>query len=150
MYAGVLSRRPGPDLDLDLDLDLRCRQIYTKGTVKTEQIHTLLFHITPVVAALVRFSPVSRVGSLIRASPTDALNNSAVKALYSALYLYFAREAIFTSNRNSKFWSCKNMYLFLRARDSARSFQSCKYSARDSAFAPSSILQHHLERLLEH
>jgi hypothetical protein len=86
----------------------------------------------------------------LRASPTGALNLSAVKALYSALYPCFVREGIFTSSRSSKPWSCKNLYLFLRATDTARSFRRGRYSARHSAFAPSCILQRGIERLLEH
>jgi hypothetical protein len=39
----------------------------------------------------------------VKASPTVALNFSAVKALSSALHPYFARKVIFTSNISSKF-----------------------------------------------
>jgi hypothetical protein len=86
----------------------------------------------------------------VRASPTGALNLGAVKALYSTLYPCFVREGIFTSSRSSKPWSCKNLYLFLRATDTARSFRRGRYSARHNAFAPSCILQRGIERLLEH
>jgi hypothetical protein len=53
----------------------------------------------------------------VRASPTVALNFGAVKALCSALHPCFVREAIFTSNRSSKFWSCKTGYVVVSARD---------------------------------
>jgi hypothetical protein len=42
------------------------------------------------------------------------------------------------------------MLLFLRVICAARSIRRGRYNARDSAFAPRSILQHRLQYLLEH
>jgi hypothetical protein len=47
------------------------------------------------------------VHNKVRASSTVALNFSAIKAFCSALYLCFVREAIFSSNRSSKFGAVK-------------------------------------------
>jgi hypothetical protein len=44
----------------------------------------------------------------LRASPTVALNFSGVKIICSALDPLLAREAMFTSNKSSKFWALKN------------------------------------------
>jgi hypothetical protein len=40
--------------------------------------------------------------SLLRASPTNALNFGAIKTVYSVLDSLLGREAMFTSNRSSK------------------------------------------------